>query len=66
MPKILRFENLQAWQRARQLTNVVCDLTEVGKFARDFRLRDQINDAAGSVMHNIVEGFDSGSGPEFI
>lgn len=66
MPKILRFEDLQAWQRARQLANAVCDLTEVGKFAHDFRLRDQINDAAGSIMHNIAEGFDSGTSLEFI
>jgi four helix bundle protein len=33
---------------------------------KDFRLRDQINDAAGSVMHNIAEGFDAGSNLEFI
>ena len=66
MPKITRFEDLQAWQKARQLANGICDLTEHTKFAKDFRLRDQIQDAAGSVMHNIAEGFDSGSGPEFI
>lgn len=66
MPKIQRFEDLQAWQKARQLANAICDLAENPKFARDFRLRDQICSAAGSVMHNIAEGFDSGSGPEFI
>jgi four helix bundle protein len=63
---IQRFEDLQAWQKARQLTNMIYDLTAKEKFARDFRLRDQIRDAAGSVMHNIAEGFDAGSGPEFI
>ncbi len=66
MPKIQRFEDLLAWQKARQLTNVIDDLAFSPKFACDFYLRDQIRGAASSVMHNIAEGFDSGSGPEFI
>lgn len=66
MAKITRFEDLQAWQKARQLTNSVDDLAFGAKFVRDIYLRDQIRGAAGSVMHNIAEGFDSGSGPEFI
>jgi four helix bundle protein len=66
MAKIERFEDLQSWQKARVLTNLVYDLTGHANFAKDFRLRDQIRDAAGSVMHNIAEGFNSGSNPEFI
>ena len=66
MARILRFEDLQSWQKGRQLANVIYGLTELPLFARDFRLRDQIQGAAGSVMHNIAEGFDSGSNPEFI
>jgi four helix bundle protein len=66
MAKIERFEDLQSWQKARQLTNYVYKLTGHPQFAKDFRLRDQIRDAAGSVMHNIAEGFDAGSNPEFI
>lgn len=66
MAKIERFEDLQSWQKARQLANIIYDLTEHPKFAKDFRLRDQIQDAAGSVMHNIAEGFDAGTNPEFI
>jgi four helix bundle protein len=66
MAKIEHFEDLQSWQKSRQLTNLVYDLTSHPEFAKDFRLRDQIRDAAGSVMHNIAEGFDSGSNPEFI
>jgi four helix bundle protein len=37
-----------------------------GAFAKDFGLRDQITRAAGSAMHNIAEGFDGGSNPEFV
>jgi len=66
MAKIERFEDLQSWQKARQLANMIYDLTEHPKFAKDFHLRDQIQDAAGSIMHNIAEGFDAGTNPEFI
>ncbi len=66
MAKIERFEDLQSWQKARQLANLIYDLSEHTNFAKDFRLRGQIQDAAGSVMHNIAEGFDSGTNPEFI
>ena len=66
MAKIERFEDLQSWQKARQLTNLIYDLTQHPKFSKDFRLIGQIQDAAGSVMHNIAEGFDSGTNPEFI
>jgi four helix bundle protein len=66
MTTIQRFEDLQSWQKARQLANAVYDLTNQPGFAKDFQLRDQIRDAAGSVMHNIAEGFDSGTDPEFI
>jgi hypothetical protein len=61
MAKIGRFEDLQSWQKGRQLANYVYDLTEHSKFAKDFRLCGQIQDAAGSIMHNIAEGFDSGT-----
>lgn len=64
--KIERFEDVQAWQEARKLANLDYDVTETGTFAKDFRLRDQIQGAADSVMHNIAEGFDAGKDSEFI
>ena len=66
MAKIERFEDLQSWQKARQLVNLIYEFTGHVEFSRDFRLRDKIRDAAGSVMHNIAEGFDAGSNLEFI
>ncbi len=66
MAKIEKFEDLQSWQKGRQLANQIHELCEQALFAKDFRLRNQIEDAAGSVMHNIAEGFDAGSNPEFI
>jgi four helix bundle protein len=66
MAKIERFEDLKCWRKARELANLIYDLTDHANFARDFQLRDQIRSASGSVMHNIAEGFDSGTDPEFI
>ncbi|GMV33435.1 MAG: four helix bundle protein [Chloroflexi bacterium] len=66
MTKIEQFEDLHSWQKARQLANQIYDLTEYPQFSKDYRLCHQIRDAAGSVMHNIAEGFDSGTNPEFI
>ena len=51
---------------ARELARKVYGLTKKAKFARDFGLKKQIQDAAGSSMHNIAEGFDSETNPEFI
>jgi four helix bundle protein len=64
--KIERFEDIEAWQLARELTRKVYGMTKKTKFARDFGLRGQIQDAAGSSMHNIAEGFDSETNPEFV
>ncbi len=66
MTKIERFEDLQTWQKARELTNRIYDVTESTRFSKDFHLKGQIQDAAGSIMHNIAEGFDAGTGPEFV
>jgi four helix bundle protein len=64
--KIERFEDIEAWQLARELTRKVYELTKKPRFARNFGLKGQIQDAAGSSMHNIAEGFDSETNPEFI
>lgn len=64
--KIERFEDIEAWQLARELTVKVYALTRKPGFARDYGLKDQIQRASGSVMHNIAEGFDGGSNAEFV
>jgi four helix bundle protein len=64
--KIERFEDIEAWQLGRELTRMVYRLTAKPGFEKDFGLKGQIQDAAGSSMHNIAEGFDSESNTEFI
>jgi len=64
--KIEKFEDLDCWKKARELANLVYDLTNQRSFGKDFQLRDQMRDASGSVMHNIAEGFEAGSDAEFV
>jgi len=66
MAAIRRFEEIDAWQRARELTRAIYEVTRSGTFARDFGLRDQIRRAAVSVMSNIAEGFGRGGNREFL
>ena len=64
--KIERFEDIEGWKLARELTRMVYSATKQAEFGKDYGLRDQIQRAAGSAMHNIAEGFDGGSNPEFV
>ena len=64
--KIERFEDIEAWQLARELARKVYRLTKKPEFAKDYGLKRQIQDAAGSSMHNIAEGFDSETNAEFV
>lgn len=63
--KIVRFEDLIAWQRARGLVAEVYRATGSGSFAKDFALIDQLRRAAFSVSSNIAEGFDRRRRSEF-
>ena len=63
--RIEKFEDLLAWQKARMLAKEIYEVTESGKFFRDFGLRDQIRRAAVSIMSNIAEGFERGRPAEF-
>lgn len=54
-----RFEDLEVWQKAKELTNLIYQLSSIGGFARDFGLRDQMRRASVSIMSNIAEGFES-------
>jgi four helix bundle protein len=63
MATFQRFEDIEAWKKARQLTKEIYSLSNEGIFAKDFGLKDQVRRAAVSVMSNIAEGFErSGTG----
>jgi len=64
--KIERFKDIEAWQEARILVNVIYDAMESNKgFTADYRFRDQIRSAAVSVLSNIGERFSRRSTKEF-
>lgn len=63
---IRRFEDLDIWNIARDLCRFIFKITSEGPFCKDFRFRDQIRSAAGSVMDNIAEGFERGGNKEFL
>jgi len=63
--KIERFEEIQSWQRARELNRQIYEITKDAHFSKDFSLRDQIRRAAVSIMANIAEGFGRKSKKEF-
>jgi len=63
--KIDRFEDLIAWQKARELTRKIYEVSRRGMFAKDHGLAGQIQRAAVSVMSNIAEGFERGGRREF-
>jgi four helix bundle protein len=65
MGKIERFEDIDAWKKARELTKIIYEVTAQGKFASDFSLKDQIRRATVSIMANIAEGFEREGNKEF-
>jgi len=65
MAAIEKFEDIEAWQEARDLAKDIHRLTREGRFGKDFILRDQVWRSAISIMSNIVEGFARKSDKEF-
>jgi four helix bundle protein len=65
MGHIGRFEELIAWQKARELTKTIYEITRSAKFAKDSGLSAQIQRAAVSIMSNIAEGFERDNRGDF-
>ena len=60
-----RFEDIVAWQKARELTAEIYRCSQQQRLRKDFALRDQMVRAAISIMANIAEGFGRRSDKEF-
>lgn len=64
--KIERFEEIKAWQEARSLVKLINQAVKNNKnFSKDYKFRDQIINAAISIMSNIAEGFSRRTNKEF-
>jgi len=59
---IERFEDIIAWQKAKELTIQIYKLFDGSK---DFGFKDQLQRASVSIMNNIAEGFERRSNKEF-
>lgn len=66
MGKIKRFEDLEAWKKARELTDAIHEISSREPFRKNYVLRDQIRRASISVMANVSEGFERDGDKEFI
>ena len=66
MTTIKRFEDLECWQAARELTKYVYKLTKKEKFSKDFELVRQIRKSSVSSMGNTSEGFHRNSNKDFM
>jgi len=66
MATFRKFEDIEAWQLARVLTQKVYALSAEGAFGKDFELRNQMRRAVISVMSNIAEGYERDGRREFI
>ena len=66
MAPIKKFEDLEVWLLARELSKKCYALTFIEPIKSDFRLKDQMRGSSGSVMDNSAEGFERGSQFEFI
>jgi four helix bundle protein len=63
--KLQKFEDLIAWQKARELCKAIYEFTACLPASNDFALRNQIRSAAISTMSNIAEGFGRWHTAEF-
>ena len=66
MATIQRFEDIISWQKARDLNKIIGNYIDQGKFKKSFKLIDQIESSAGSIMDNIAEGFERSGNREFL
>ena len=66
MGTVKRFEDFDVWKKSRVFADRIFKLSNIGAFANDYSLKNQINASAGSVMDNIAEGFERGGTKEFI
>jgi len=65
MAKFKSFEEIIAWQKARELNIKIYKITNQNNFAKDYGLRDQLRRSIISVSSNIAEGFERETSKEF-
>ncbi len=65
MATILKFEDLEIWQEARNLAKEIYIISKETGLQSDYKFKEQIKASSGSVMDNIAEGFERDGNIEF-
>lgn len=66
MATIQKFEDIMSWKEARELNRLLGKIIDSGKLKNNYRLINQIEGSAGSIMDNIAEGFERGGNKEML
>jgi four helix bundle protein len=66
MAKIEKFEDLEIWNKAREICIDIENLFETTNLGKRYSLKDQMDRSSGSIMDNIAEGFERNGNREFI
>ena len=66
MAKIEKFEDLEIWNKSREICIDIETLFETTNLGKRFSMKDQMDRSSGSIMDNIAEGFERNGNREFI
>ena len=66
MAKIEKFEDLEIWNKSREICIDIEHLFETTNLGKRYSLKDQMDRSSGSIMDNIAEGFERNGNREFI
>lgn len=65
MARIDKFEDLEVWKLAREISQLIEKLFRTTQLGSNYSLRNQMERSSGSIMDNIAEGFGRGGNQEF-
>ncbi|HQQ93886.1 MAG TPA: four helix bundle protein [Bacteroidia bacterium] len=65
MPTVLKFEDLEVWQLAREINEELFAIIKRLRDSKEFELAAQLDRSSGSVMDNVAEGFERDGNKEF-
>lgn len=65
MGTVKKFEDLEIWNKAREICRDIYEIKERTDLKTGYKLYNQINGSTGSTMDNIAEGFERNGNKQF-